>query len=124
MLGTEIREKLEASMDVALAQLWAAQMRRNLGLDIELKIVDAPTWAHEDVCLGCGEGHRMCGGRLEHAGGPAKRSACGVGTAGIGDRCHLDATFCAQCPNVSEKRYQAKLPENPSNLSYQGKRAR
>jgi hypothetical protein len=96
MVGKERREKREESMDLALAQLWAAQMRRNLGLDIARKIVDAPTWAHEDVCFGCGEGHRMCGGRLEHAEGPAERSACGVGTAGIGDRCHLDSTFFAQ----------------------------
>jgi len=28
------------------AQLWAAQMRRNLGVDIEVKLVDAPTAIH------------------------------------------------------------------------------
>jgi peptide/nickel transport system substrate-binding protein len=29
-----------------LAQLWAAQMRRNLGLEIEVKLVDSPTGVH------------------------------------------------------------------------------
>src|SRR5262249_37834913 len=26
------------------------------------------------MCPGCGEGHRMCGGRLTHAGGPGERA--------------------------------------------------
>lgn len=39
-----------------VAQLWTAQMRRNLGLDIEIKLVDAPTavntWVSGDFDLG------------------------------------------------------------------------
>jgi peptide/nickel transport system substrate-binding protein len=37
------------ALDVDLVQLWAAQMRRNLGLDIEVKVVDAPTRVHTAV---------------------------------------------------------------------------
>jgi peptide/nickel transport system substrate-binding protein len=39
-----------------VAQLWAAQMRRNLGLDIEIKLVDVPTavttWVSGDFDIG------------------------------------------------------------------------
>jgi len=42
-LGKRVLTTPMASDIPDLAQLWAAQMRRNLGLDIEIKIVDAPT---------------------------------------------------------------------------------
>ncbi len=42
-LGKRVLTTPLASDIPDLAQLWAAQMRRNLGLEIEVKIVDAPT---------------------------------------------------------------------------------
>jgi ABC-type transport system substrate-binding protein len=42
-LGKRVLTVPTAWIYVDLAQLWAAQMRRNLGLDIELKVVDPPT---------------------------------------------------------------------------------
>ena len=48
-LGKRVLTTPIASDIPDLAQLWAAQMRRNLGLDIEIKIVDAPTGVHTFV---------------------------------------------------------------------------
>src|SRR5215471_1879518 len=42
-LGKRVLTVATAWIYSDLAQLWAAQMRRNLGLDIELKVVDTPT---------------------------------------------------------------------------------
>jgi ABC-type transport system substrate-binding protein len=42
-LGKRVLTTTPAVFHPDLAQLWAAQMRRNLGLDIEVKLVDTPT---------------------------------------------------------------------------------
>ena len=42
-LGKRVLTTPTAGIAVDIAQLWAAQMRRNLGLEIEVKIVDTPT---------------------------------------------------------------------------------
>lgn len=42
-LGKRVLTTPTAGQAVDIAQLWAAQMRRNLGLEIEVKIVDTPT---------------------------------------------------------------------------------
>jgi peptide/nickel transport system substrate-binding protein len=42
-LGKRILTVAPTAIDVDLVQLWVAQMRRNLGLDIEIKVVDSPT---------------------------------------------------------------------------------
>jgi len=42
-LGKRVLTTTPAIFHADLAQLWAAQMRRNLGLDIEVKVVDIPT---------------------------------------------------------------------------------
>jgi peptide/nickel transport system substrate-binding protein len=45
-LGKRVLNVATASVAPDVAQLWAAQMRRNLGLEIELRIRDAPTVIH------------------------------------------------------------------------------
>ncbi len=42
-LGKRVLTTTTAVFHADLAQLWAAQMRRNLGLEIEIKVVDTPT---------------------------------------------------------------------------------
>ncbi len=42
-LGKRVLTTPTAGQAVDIAQLWAAQMRRNLGLEIEVKLVDTPT---------------------------------------------------------------------------------
>ena len=42
-LGKRVLTAPTAAQAVDIAQLWAAQMRRNLGLEIEVKVTDTPT---------------------------------------------------------------------------------
>jgi ABC-type transport system substrate-binding protein len=45
-LGKRVLDTPTASVLPDAAQLWAAQMRRNLGLEIEIRVRDAPTVIH------------------------------------------------------------------------------
>jgi peptide/nickel transport system substrate-binding protein len=45
-LGKHVLDVIRLSVGPDTAQLWAAQMRRNLGLEIEVRVRDAPTVIH------------------------------------------------------------------------------